>query len=253
MKKIDQETFVCLDCEMTGLDFQKDQIIEVAVVKFKFNEILEEFESLINPQRDIPHESTAIHHITSEMVKGKPLIFEVIPTLLKIIGNHVIIGHGIKNDIEMIAKAAERNSITTTIRRNRYIDTLRLARLYGESPINSLEQLRRHFNVEPEGAHRAMSDVVVNMRVFRHLCHNFKTLEEVFSALSKPILMKIMPLGKHKGRLLSEIPLDYLYWAAQKNYDEDLLFSIRSEIKKRKKGNLFSQETNPFRNLSLGS
>jgi DNA polymerase-3 subunit epsilon len=251
MKKLDQETFICLDCEMTGLDFQKDQIIEVAVTRFSFDEVLEEFESLIDPQREIPPESIAIHHITNEMVQGKPLIAEVLPQVLKIIGNHVVIGHGIQNDIEMIARAAERYAIQTTLRRNRFIDTLRLARLYGESPVNSLEQLRRHFNVEPEGAHRAMSDVIVNMHVFRHLCREYKSIDEVFAALSRPILMKIMPLGKHKGRPLKEIPLDYLRWAANKDFDEDLLFSLRSEIKKRKRGNLFSQETNPFRNLTL--
>ena len=115
---------------------------------------------------------------------------------------------------------------------------------------NSLEQLRKHFNIEPEGAHRAMNDVIVNMHVFRHLCRNYKTVEQVFDLLSRPILMKTMPLGKHKGRLLQEVPLEYLQWASYKDFDQDLLFSIRSEIKKRKKGNLFSQAGNPFNDTS---
>jgi DNA polymerase-3 subunit epsilon len=58
-----------------------------------------------------------------------------------------------------------------------------------------------------------------------------------------------MPLGKHKGRPFSEIPHEYLQWAANKDFDQDLTFSIRSELKKRKSGNLFKQASNPFSEL----
>ena len=54
------------------------------------------------------------------------------------------------------------------IEKQPFIDTLRMARLYGESPINSLERLRQHFNIAAEGAHRAMSDVIVNIEVFKY-------------------------------------------------------------------------------------
>lgn len=243
---LDKEVFVCLDCETTGLDVEKDQIIEVAIAKFTFSEVLDNFESLINPSCAIPESSTAIHHITIDMVKDKPTIDKVLPSVLQMVSNHIIIGHGVHFDIEVIAKAADRYSIPTTIKNNRTLDTLRLARLYGESPINSLESLRKHFNIEDEGAHRAMSDVIVNMDVFKNLCRNFHHVNQIFEALSRPILMKVMPLGKHKGRLLKDIPLDYLLWAARKEFDQDLLYSIRSEIKRRKSGNLFSQAANPF-------
>lgn len=243
---IEKEIFICLDCETTGLDVENDQIIEIAIAKFTFSEVLDNFESLINPLCPIPESSTAIHHITIDMVKDKPTIEKVLPDVLKMVSNHIIIGHGVKFDIEVIARAAQRFSIPTNIRNNRTLDTLRLARLYGESPVNSLEMLRKHFNIEDEGAHRAMSDVIVNMDVFKNLCRNFRRVEQVFEALSKPILMKIMPLGKHKGRPLKDIPLDYLMWAGRKEFDQDLLFSIRSEIKRRKSGNLFAQAANPF-------
>ena len=58
-----------------------------------------------------------------------------------------------------------------------------------------------------------------------------------------------MPLGKHKGRPFSEIPIEYLLWAANKDFDQDLMFSIRSELKKRKSGSLFKQAANPFSQL----
>lgn len=249
MKRVDKETFICLDCETTGLDTNQDQIIEIAIVKFNFDGTIEEYDTLIDPLRDIPPESTKIHNITKEMVDGKPRIEQMLPAILKMIGKHIIVGHGIKFDIEMIAKACEKHGIQTDIRNNRFIDTLRMARLYGESPVNSLQQLRKHFNVEPEGAHRAMSDVIVNVNVFKQLSKSYRTVEDIFDVLSRPIMMKVMPLGKHKGRPMKELPLDYLLWAARKDFDQDLLFSLRSEIKRRKSGNLFSQASNPFKDL----
>jgi DNA polymerase-3 subunit epsilon len=239
-------TFVCIDCEATGLDPTNERVVEVAAAKFTLNEILEQFETLIDPERLIPEAVIKVHHITQDMVKDKPKIHTILPSLFKLIGNHPIIGHGIAFDIDILTQEAQRANISCSLRTNDSIDTLRLARLYGESPTNSLEQLRKHFNIEEEGAHRAMSDVIVNIQVFQKLIKNFHTLEELFSALSKPILLKSMPLGKHKGRAFKELPLDYLLWAARQDFDQDLLFSLRSEVSRRKKGSSFSQSSNPF-------
>jgi DNA polymerase-3 subunit epsilon len=249
MSALENEVFVCLDCETTGLDAVQDKIIEVAVTKFSLNTVYEEFESLIDPKCPIPESSIAFHHITQDMVLGKPSIDEVLPTLIKIIDKHIIVGHSIGFDIEIIALAADRAGIPHNLRQNLFIDTLRLARLYGESPTNSLEQLRKHFNIEEEGAHRAMSDVTVNRGVFKYLVKRYKTTNQLFDVLSRPIDLKIMPLGKPKGRPMKEIPLDYLKWASYKDFDQDLLYSIRLEIKKRKGGKMFSQSSNPFSNL----
>jgi DNA polymerase-3 subunit epsilon len=246
---LNKQTFICLDCEMTGLDLEQDRIIEVAVVKFTFDEILEEYETLIDPECSIPQTSIDIHHITQEMVTGKPTIDKVIPRLLELINKHIVVGHGVNFDLALISKAADRAGIPHKLLNNRSFDTLRMARLYGESPTNSLEQLRKHFNIEEEGAHRAMSDVIVNVGVFKYLAKNYKTTDQLFDVLSRPILLKAMPLGKHKGRLMKEIPVEYLRWAVTKDFDQDLIFTLRTELKKRKSGNQFGQSGNPFSNL----
>lgn len=249
MGNIEKQKFVCIDCETTGLDANKDQVIEVAVMVFDAGEIYVEMETLVNPDCEIPETSIAIHHITADMVKDKPCISEVLPGILQLIGNHIIVGHGVGFDIEILANAADRFGVPCTIRRNVFLDTLRMARLYGESPVNSLEHLRKHFNIPVKGAHRAMSDVIVNREVFLHLAKKYKTTEQLFDVLSRPIMMSTMPFGKHKGRPLKEIPLQYLQWVANKDFDEDLLYSVRVELKKRKKGNQFNQANNPFINL----
>ncbi|MDP1880438.1 MAG: DUF3820 family protein [Parachlamydiaceae bacterium] len=249
MNDISKQKFVCVDCEATGLDPQNDRIVEIAVMLFDANEVYEQMESLIDPECLIPESSIAIHHITPEMVKGKPYIQNVLPEVLRLIGNHIIIGHGIKFDIDIISAAADRNDIPCSIRHNRYLDTLRMARHYGESPVNSLEQLRMHFNIPLEGAHRAMSDVIVNKEVFKFLSKQFRNTQHLFDVLSRPIQMSSMPFGKHKGRQFKEIPLQYLQWIVNKGFDDDLTFSVKTELKRRKNGNHFGQVNNPFLNL----
>lgn len=249
MPQLHKETFICIDCETTGLDPKQDRIIEVAAMRFTMNETIESFEALIDPGCSIPETSIAIHKITQDMVKGKPNIESILPQLLQLIGKHTIVGHGVNFDIDIITAAAQRAGIPCNLKYNPFLDTLRMARLYGDSPVNSLEHLRQHFNIPLEGAHRAMSDVIVNIEVFKYLAQRYRTTEQIFDALAHPIQLKIMPLGKHKGRPIKEIPLDYLLWAARLDFDQDLLFTLRSEIKRRKSGNLFSQAGNPFNKL----
>jgi DNA polymerase-3 subunit epsilon len=249
MGLIKHEKFICLDCESTGLEPTQDRIVEIAVACFSFDQIFEQYESLIDPLCPIPQTSQEIHKISEEMIAGKPKIEEVLPALLKMIDGHIIMGHGIGFDIALIAAEAKRHQIPCKIQEAPLIDTLRLARLYGESPVNSLDRLRQHFNIEPQGAHRAMSDVMVNIEVFKYLTQGYKTTDEVFKILQKPIKMKTMPLGKHKGRRFDEVPVEYLLWAERKDFDQDLLYSIRLELRNRKKGGGFEQSANPFSGL----
>lgn len=249
MGLIHQDVFVCIDCESTGLEPKKDRLIEVAAARFTFDRILQTFETLVDPECDIPKVSQEIHKISDEMIEGKPKVKEILPELLKLIDGHILMGHGIGFDIALIAAEAKRSQIPTEIEKQPFIDTLRMARIYGESPINSLERLRQHFNIEPEGAHRAMSDVIVNIEVFKFLAKSYQTTEQLLKTLEKPIKLKMMPLGKHKGRKFSEIPTEYLQWAERKDFDQDLLYSIRSELRNRKKGAGFEQSASPFSNL----
>ena len=249
MRPLNQETFVCLDCEMTGLDPKEDRIIEVALATFTLTETLESFDTLIDPEAPISDTSIAIHHITPEMVQGKPKIQDILPKLIHLIDSHIIVGHGIHLDLAFLAESAKRCGSPFPFDKLPSIDTLRLARLYGESPTNSLQMLRAHFNIEPEEEHRAKGDVGVSISVFKYLIANFKTVEQILERLKKPILLKKMPLGKYKGRPFNEIPIEYLRWAAHGDFDQDLIFSLRSELQKRGRGDRFEQASNPFSSL----
>lgn len=183
------------------------------------------------------------------MIKDKPKVADILSNFIEFVGRDTIIGHGVGLDLDMIDKAAHRARIPCTLKARPFIDTVRLARLYGDSPNNSLERLVQHFNIPNPGAHRALNDAKMNIEVFKHVTRKFKKVEQVFETLSHPIRMKYMPLGKYKGRLFGEIPIQYLRWAATMKFDQDLLYSIRLELKIRKKGGTFKQVTNPFTDL----
>jgi len=249
MGLLHKDIFVCLDCETTGLETDTDRIIEVGAAKFDFEKAHEVYETLVDPEMPIPAISTEIHHITDDMVHGKPKIQEILTNIFAFVGKHIIVGHGIMTDLKFLCAAAKRYNIPCKLLSHPHIDTLRLARLYGESPTNSLEVLRKHFNIAEEGAHRAMNDVTVNIEVFKYLAKQYKTTEQLMQRLKSPIQLRLMPLGKYKGRPFSDISIEYLRWASHQDFDQDLLFSLTSELKKRKQGNHFSQASNPFSNL----
>ena len=249
MGLLHKDVFICLDCETTGLETESDRIIEIGIAKFDFEKTHEIYETLVDPEMSIPAISTEIHHITDDMVQNKPKIQEILQDIFSFVGKHIIVGHGIMTDLKFLAAAAKKHNIACKILSHPHIDTLRLARLYGESPTNSLETLRKHFNIADEGAHRAMNDVTVNIEVFKYLARRYKTTEQVMQRLRSPIQLKLMPLGKYKGRPFSEISIEYLRWASHQDFDQDLLFSLTTEIKKRKHGSNFSQASNPFADL----
>ena len=93
---------VAFDLETTGLDPQRDKIIEIGAVKFEGAKILETYQTLINPQRPISPEITQLTSITNEMVHSAPLIEEVRDEFANFLGNEPLLGHNIQFDLSFL-------------------------------------------------------------------------------------------------------------------------------------------------------
>jgi len=98
LKGADVSQAVVLDVETTGMDAARDKVIELALVKVEYaretgdvGQVLEVYDGLEDPGMPIPPESTAVHHITDEMVRGKRLDEAAIERLLDGVG--VVIAH----------------------------------------------------------------------------------------------------------------------------------------------------------------
>ena len=154
-----QDIKIVLDIETTGLDYKREKMIEFAGVKLVNNQIVEQYETLINPQQEIRQSSINIHGITQDMVADSPTLEEVMPKILDFIKDYQIIGHNIIFDYSFLNEAS-RNLYDKTITNHR-IDTQYMFReVFPEEFSHGLEALMRRMGVEFSTRHRAMADAM---------------------------------------------------------------------------------------------
>ena len=151
VRRIDKD-YCVLDTETTGLSSYYDSIIEIGIIKVRNNEIVAEYNQLINPGRRLSGIITHITGITDAMLVGQPTISEVRDDVLRFIGNDLIVGHNTYFDMQFMANCLEHDF------ENEYADTLQFARkLYPEFENHKLETLVRKLDL-PVNGHRALLD-----------------------------------------------------------------------------------------------
>ena len=202
------------DTETTGIRPEKDRIVEIAAYDPTKGT---KFEQLVRPGIPIPQEVTAIHGITDEMVAHAPSFAEVGKAFIEFCaGPCVLIAHNNDSfDRHFLLHEGKRHHLE--IPTWPMIDSLKWARKYRtDLPRHSLQFLRQIYGIAENNAHRALDDVLVLHQIFSIMIDDLP-LESVIGLLgpSSEILPEVMPFGKHQGKLLKEIPPDYLSWLKQ--------------------------------------
>ncbi len=163
-----RDDYVLFDLETTGLSSERDKIIEVAAVKVRGGQVVEEFSTLVNPEQPIGRSAMAVNHISNEMVEKAPLMDEVMPEFLDFIGDEVIVGHNIKSfDLKFLNKFCLENY--GQIIGNDFIDTVKVSRLAMPGMKHSMAALTEYFHVQVKDAHRALGDCRMNVEVFEKM------------------------------------------------------------------------------------
>lgn len=157
--------YIVLDIETTWLSKYKHKITEIAAIKFDWNNVLWEFQTLINPERNIPTEITKLTWITNEMVSDAPKFFEIIPNFLDFIQDDIIVAHNANFDYGFISENIY--SHTNKWIQNECLCTRKLAnRLLPDLPKKNLWSICDYFWLKNERAHRAMWDTKVTVQIF---------------------------------------------------------------------------------------
>jgi len=138
--------FAVIDTETTGFG-KTDRILEIGIVLVDGNEIVQEWETLINPERDISNSN--IHGITSELVSIAPTFSEVIDEISGFLDGRIFVAHNVAFDTRMLKQEF--------VKANREIDfgipfcTLQATKM-------KLEKACDEYGVKNLGAHRALTD-----------------------------------------------------------------------------------------------
>jgi len=214
--------FVALDIETTGLDYEKEEIIEFGAVRFVNGEIQDQLTFLIKPTKPIPPQISRITGISDKDVNGAPAFSEVIEEILKFIGTVPIIVHNVNFDLPFLEyhiRKAKGDFVDwgKKLREYRYlsnpkIDTVILARMYLPFLHGfSLSTLAEYFDIGESGSHRALPDARCAGKIFlqlfeRSLHTRFADVQKILQILEPtdhPIkfffenLVVFLSTGKH--------------------------------------------------------
>ena len=172
-KNQDIDTEYCvLDLETTGFSFRTEKITEVGIMKIKNGEVIDSFETFVNPEKPIPYRVVEVTNITDDMVKDAPKIDEVFPKILEFIGDSVLVAHNADFDIGFLKYNA--NQLGYTLE-NTYLDTLRLAKeLFPNYKKYKLGIIAENLGIKVEVAHRALDDVDTTVKVLKVMMNMLK-------------------------------------------------------------------------------
>lgn len=150
------KNLVVFDFETSGLDPVKDRVIELAAIEISNGVVVREFSTIINAGVEITPEITRITGITQDQVNEgmeETLAFKI---LNKFIGNNILVAHNAGFDMQFLHHTYQRIAGTTF--NNYFIDTLTISRDRHFYP-HKLEDMCAKYEINLEGAHRALNDV----------------------------------------------------------------------------------------------
>lgn len=152
--------YVALDLETTGLDPDRDQIIEIGMVRFRGDEVLETYSSLVRADRAIPLKIQQLTGISQDEVDQAPPVRSFHGRILSFVQNYPVVGHTVEQDLAFLNKQGLSLN-------NLVIDTFELATiLLPHAERYSLAHLSQVLGLDVSEHHRALADATASKDLF---------------------------------------------------------------------------------------
>lgn len=196
-EQLDKATYVVFDFETTGFNATSgDSIIEVGAVKMLNGEIIDTFQELIDPGREISTTIMNVTNITNAMLKGQDTEEHVIKRFIEWFGNSPMVAHNAKFDVSFLESAYKKYNLG--IFTNTVIDTLELSKALDQNASrHSLSALVKRYEIpfDEEGHHRADYDARATALVFNKMIRklidcNIEKINDIERLVSKDELHK---------------------------------------------------------------
>ena len=199
------DEIVCFDIETTGLKVTQEAITEIGAVRLRNGEIVETFQTFVDPERRLTPEIIGLTGITDDMLRGAPKLKDALTAFLAFAGNAPLAAHNAEFDISFIRAGCQKCGIPFE---PTYIDTLILAQnLLPGLGKYKLDIVADHLQLPQFNHHRASDDAVP---VAQMLTKFFPMLEERGVTRLQQInneMLKLRPLGSKSNRFPKHIIL----------------------------------------------
>lgn len=151
------EIYIALDLETTGLDFDKDQIIEVALVRFENGKKTDSLDYIVKPSKELRPFIAKLTGIDASMLEDASDFATLAGSIRKFIGDYPIVAHNAQFDHHFLT--AEFAKVGIAFENQPVIDTLTVSRIaFQDVPNHKLETLVKALGIERSTAHRALPD-----------------------------------------------------------------------------------------------
>ncbi|WP_250655108.1 exonuclease domain-containing protein [Alkalimarinus coralli] len=192
------QPFVFIDLETTGGSAPVDRIIEIGLKTVVDGDVVDEWESLVNPEKTIPPFIEDYTGISNSMVQDAPLFADISEVFKSKLEGAVFVAHNARFDYSFVKSEFRRLSVPFSAK---VLCTVKLSRqLYPQYTKHNMDALIARHNLPAGPRHRAMGDVDSMLAFFRH------SIEELGSDLVEDVIGKILK----RPSLPSYLPADVL-------------------------------------------
>jgi len=186
--------YAVVDIETTGGSPRSEKITEIAIFIYDGEKIVDEFVSLINPEKPIPYFISALTGITNEMVADAPRFYEIAKRIVEMTEDKIFVAHNVTFDYKFIR--SEFKSLGFDFSRNN-LCTLQLTRkLFPGHHSYSLGNICKELDIRIKNRHRAAGDAYATVKLLEILikkCRDEGT-EDLITVSARPTLKNLHPL-----------------------------------------------------------
>ena len=175
------KNFAILDVETTGGKFNEEKITEIAIFIYNGEKIIDKFQSLINPFKEIQPFVQRLTGINNELVKDSPKFIDVSEEIFEITKNKILVAHNVDFDYRII-KNEFKNINIKYIRDT--LCTVDLSKLiFPDLKSYKLTNLLSNFGIVNENPHRANSDALGTVDLFKILTSKDLDMKVIISKI----------------------------------------------------------------------
>ena len=237
--------YAIIDIETTGGQFNEEGITEIAIYKFDGSEVVDQFISLVNPEKPIQPFVVKLTGINNAMLRSAPKFFEVAKRIIEITEGCILVAHNTSFDYRILR--CEFNRLGYDFVKPTLCTVELSKKLIPEQPSYSLGKLVRALGIPMSDRHRASGDALATVKLFQMLLAKDTEKEILIGLIKAEIKSGLSPklLDIVEG-LPSKTGIYYIH-----NEKGDLIYIGKSKNIKKRVNQHFTGKNSKSKKLQL--